>query len=112
MNNISFEVHAGEVFGFGPNGAGKTTSMRMIAGLLKPTSGHISIDNYDFKSKIQEAKRISSFIPDRPYLYEKLTAFEFSFSWAVFTSLTAILPNSVLKKCLNSWVERMAGRDD
>ena len=49
----------------------------MIAGLLKPTSGHISIDNYDFKSKIQEAKRISSFIPDRPYLYEKLTAFRF-----------------------------------
>ena len=78
VNNISFEVHAGEVFGFlGPNGAGKTTSMRMIAGLLKPTSGHISIDNYDFKSQIQEAKRISSFIPDRPYLYEKLTAFEF-----------------------------------
>ena len=55
VNNISFEVHAGEVFGFlGPNGAGKTTSMRMIA-VLKPTSGHISIDNYDF-NRIQEAK--------------------------------------------------------
>ena len=57
VNNISFEVHAGEVFGFlGPNGAGKTTSMRMIAGLLKPTSGHIGIDNYDFKSQIQRPK--------------------------------------------------------
>ncbi len=78
VDNISFEVRAGEVFGFlGPNGAGKTTSMRMIAGLLMPSSGSISIDGFDFKTNIQDAKRISSFIPDRPYLYEKLTAIEF-----------------------------------
>ena len=78
VNDVSFEVRPGEVFGFlGPNGAGKTTSMRMIAGLLMPTSGEIIIDGHHFKTHIQEAKRICSFIPDRPYLYEKLTAMEF-----------------------------------
>ena len=78
VNNVSFEVKAGEVFGFlGPNGAGKTTTMRMIAGLLMPTEGTISIGGFDLATHAKEAKRISSFIPDRPYLYEKLTAMEF-----------------------------------
>ncbi|MBL92698.1 MAG: ABC transporter [Myxococcales bacterium] len=78
VNNVSFEVKAGEVFGFlGPNGAGKTTTMRMIAGLLMPTQGRISIGGFDLATQAKEAKRISSFIPDRPYLYEKLTAMEF-----------------------------------
>lgn len=78
VDNVSFDVKPGEVFGFlGPNGAGKTTTMRMIAGLLLPSEGQITIDGFDLRTHPQEAKRISSFIPDRPYLYEKLTAMEF-----------------------------------
>jgi ABC-2 type transport system ATP-binding protein len=75
---IDFEVGAGEVFGFlGPNGAGKTTTMRMIAGLIRPTAGRIVIDGHDLQDEPLAARAVTSFIPDRPYLYEKLTGFEF-----------------------------------
>jgi ABC-2 type transport system ATP-binding protein len=78
VKGVSFDVEAGEVFGFlGPNGAGKTTTMRMIAGLLRPSSGSVSIGGHDLLKDSESAKRITGFIPDRPYLYEKLTAFEF-----------------------------------
>jgi ABC-2 type transport system ATP-binding protein len=77
VRGISFEVGAGEVLGFlGPNGAGKTTTMRMIAGLIRPTSGRIVIDGHDLAQEPLAAKAVTSFIPDRPFLYEKLTGFE------------------------------------
>jgi ABC-2 type transport system ATP-binding protein len=78
VNSINLDVAQGEVFGFlGPNGAGKTTTIKMLAGLLQPSSGTATIGGYDVQKHPLEAKRITGFIPDRPYLYEKLTATEF-----------------------------------
>jgi ABC-2 type transport system ATP-binding protein len=78
VDGISLDVQRGEIHGFlGPNGAGKTTTIRMIAGLLKPTSGRISVNGHDLASHPEGAKASLGFIPDRPYIYEKLTAGEF-----------------------------------
>jgi ABC-2 type transport system ATP-binding protein len=77
VDDVSFEVKPGEVFGFlGPNGAGKTTTMRMIAGLVRPTSGTIVIDGHDLSREPLQAKAVTSFIPDRPFLYDKLSGLE------------------------------------
>jgi ABC-2 type transport system ATP-binding protein len=78
VDGVSLAVAPGEIHGFlGPNGAGKTTTIRMIAGLLKPTSGRIAIDGHDLATQPEAAKQALGFIPDRPFLYEKLTAGEF-----------------------------------
>jgi len=78
VDGVSLDVAPGEIHGFlGPNGAGKTTTIRMIAGLLKPTRGHIVIDGHDLEREPERAKAALGFIPDRPFLYEKLTAAEF-----------------------------------
>jgi ABC-2 type transport system ATP-binding protein len=78
VNGIDLTVTEGQVYGFlGPNGAGKTTTLRMLTGMLAPTSGRIRIGPYDLAKQPLEAKRITSLIPDRPYLYEKLTASEY-----------------------------------
>lgn len=78
VDGVDLEVRPGEIHGFlGPNGAGKTTSIRMIAGLLKPTSGRIEVNGHDLATRPEEAKASLGFIPDRPYIYEKLTAGEF-----------------------------------
>jgi ABC-2 type transport system ATP-binding protein len=78
VKNVDLIVRPGEVFGFlGPNGAGKTTTIKMMAGLLQPTSGTIEICGFDVQQDPLHAKAVTGFIPDRPYLYEKLTAAEF-----------------------------------
>ena len=78
VDGIDLDVQPGEIHGFlGPNGAGKTTSIRMIAGLLKPTDGRISVNGHDLAAEPESAKASLGFIPDRPYIYEKLTAGEF-----------------------------------
>lgn len=78
VDHVSLSVPSGEIHGFlGPNGAGKTTTLRMIAGLLKPDEGQITIDGHDLARKPERAKRALGFIPDRPFIYEKLTAGEF-----------------------------------
>ncbi|MBA2661412.1 MAG: ABC transporter ATP-binding protein [Bradymonadaceae bacterium] len=78
VDKISLEVPYGMVFGvLGPNGAGKTTTLRMITGLLRPTAGSIIIDGHDLAKDDVAAKRLTGFIPDRPYVYDKLTAFEY-----------------------------------
>jgi len=78
VDGVSLDVAEGEIHGFlGPNGAGKTTTIRMIAGLLKPTSGAISINGHDLQREPEAAKASLGFVPDRPFIYEKLTAGEF-----------------------------------
>ncbi len=78
VDGVSLEVGPGEIHGFlGPNGAGKTTTIRIVAGLLKPTAGEVTIDGHDLAREPEAAKRSLGFVPDRPFLYEKLTAGEF-----------------------------------
>jgi ABC-2 type transport system ATP-binding protein len=78
VDGVSLDVPAGQIHGFlGPNGAGKTTTIRMIAGLLKPTAGRVLVNNHDMASEPEKAKASLGFIPDRPFIYEKLTAGEF-----------------------------------
>jgi ABC-2 type transport system ATP-binding protein len=78
VDGVSLAVPAGEIHGFlGPNGAGKTTTIRIVAGLLKPTSGRVEIGGHDLATEPEVAKASLGFIPDRPFLYEKLTAGEF-----------------------------------
>jgi ABC-2 type transport system ATP-binding protein len=78
VDGVSLEVPPGEIHGFlGPNGAGKTTTIRMIAGLLKPTAGRILVNGHDLAIDPEAAKASLGFIPDRPFIYEKLTAGEF-----------------------------------
>ena len=78
VDSIDLSVPDGQLFGFlGPNGAGKTTTLRMIAGLLKPTSGQVEVNGHDVTKEPELAKASLGFIPDRPFIYEKLTAGEF-----------------------------------
>ena len=78
VDAIDLTVPKGELFGFlGPNGAGKTTTLRMIAGILRPSAGSVRIADVDVTENPMAAKSILGYIPDRPYIYEKLTGSEF-----------------------------------
>ena len=78
VNNINLSVTKGEIFGFiGPNGAGKTTTIRMMGGVLAPTDGSVIIDGINMNDDPEGVKKRIGFIPDRPFLYEKLTGMEF-----------------------------------
>jgi len=78
VDNLTLRVDAGELFVLlGPNGAGKTTTIKLITGMLHPTAGTVQVGGFDVIKNPIEAKRLLSYIPDEPYLYEKLTAREF-----------------------------------
>jgi ABC-2 type transport system ATP-binding protein len=78
VDRIDLDVPRGQIFGFlGPNGAGKTTTLRMIAGILRPTGGRVEIGGIDVAKDPVAAKMKLGFIPDRPFIYEKLTGAEF-----------------------------------
>ncbi len=78
VNRLNLSVSKGEIFGFiGPNGAGKTTTLRMMGGVLAPTEGSVMIEGINLKEEPEKAKKKIGFIPDRPFLYEKLTGMEF-----------------------------------
>jgi ABC-2 type transport system ATP-binding protein len=78
VRDLSLEIPGGELFAFlGPNGAGKTTTIKMIAGLLRPTRGGITVCGHDVQRDYIEAKRCMAYVPDQPYLYDKLSGFEF-----------------------------------
>ena len=77
VDDLSFHVAAGEIVGLiGPNGAGKTTTLRSLAGILRPTTGNVSIDGHDLIDDPLEAKRRLAFMPDEPHLFEYLTVEE------------------------------------
>jgi ABC-2 type transport system ATP-binding protein len=78
LKGLDLSVKEGEVFAFlGPNGAGKTTTIKIITGLLRPTSGSASVGGFDLVTQGLQARTLMSYVPDEPYLYEKLTAREF-----------------------------------
>ena len=78
VDGISLTINRGELFGFlGPNGAGKTTTIKMLVGLLSPTSGALYVDGLDVWKKPMEVKRKIGYVPDQPFLYDKLTGREF-----------------------------------
>ncbi|MGD2068047.1 MAG: ABC transporter ATP-binding protein [Gemmatimonadota bacterium] len=78
VDGLDLTVPRGEIFGFlGPNGAGKTTTIRMIAGVLQPSAGRVLVGGDDVRDDPIAAKRRLGYIPDRPYLYEKLSGGEF-----------------------------------
>lgn len=78
VDGISLSIPRGELFAFlGPNGAGKTTTIKMISGLLRPDSGQVHVCGYSMHRNGQEAKSIIAYVPDQPFLYDKLTGREF-----------------------------------
>ncbi len=78
LHGLDLSVPKGELFGFiGPNGAGKTTTIKMIGGIMAPTAGTVTVAGIDMARDPVAAKQRIGFIPDRPYLYEKLTGLEF-----------------------------------
>lgn len=77
VDGISFNAKQGQVLGLlGPNGAGKSTTIKSITGLIRPSSGHISLAGYDIAKQSVQAKAHLGYVPDRPYLYTKLTGRE------------------------------------
>jgi ABC-2 type transport system ATP-binding protein len=78
VQDLSLEIGAGELFAFlGPNGAGKTTTIKMMVGLLFPSSGRVLIGGHDIRTDGERARQLLSYVPDQPFLYEKLTGREF-----------------------------------
>ena len=78
VDKLNLHIAAGELFAFlGPNGAGKTTTIKMICGLLFPTEGEVRVGGFDVLKDGDRARQLLSYVPDQPYLYEKLTGREF-----------------------------------
>src|SRR5260370_16597979 len=98
VRDVTFEVDAGQVFGFlGPNGAGKTTTIRMLTGLVRPTSGSASVAGYDVSSEPLEVKRRIGYLAEAPYLYPKLSGREF----LVFMAQLYQLPRAAARQRAN-----------
>src|SRR4051812_14541915 len=78
VEELSLEIAPGEFFAFlGPNAAGKTTTIKMLSGLLRPTAGEVWIGGFDLAREAEKAKALMAYVPDFPFLYDKLTALEF-----------------------------------
>lgn len=78
LDGLSLRVEPGEIFGFlGPNGAGKTTTVKILSGIMRPTSGRVSVAGCDVEREPLAAKRAMAYIPDEPFVYPKLTGWEF-----------------------------------
>src|SRR5215510_5413414 len=78
VDQLTLSIPQGELFAFlGPNGAGKTTTIKMLCGLLFPTSGEVRVGGFDLRTNGDHARALVSYVPDQPFLYEKLTGREF-----------------------------------
>lgn len=112
VNNINLAIKKGELFGFlGPNGAGKTTTIKMITGLLSPNSGKIYINGIDAWDNPIRAKTITGYIPDQPFIYDKLTGKEFLFFCGGLYNLDKILLADKIYELtdtlkIGSWIDK------
>jgi len=112
VDDLSLTVPKGEFFGFlGPNGAGKTTTIKMIVGLFTPTAGSIVVNGYDIVKQPIEAKMSVAYVPDIPFLYEKLTGREFFyFVGGLFKISKPVLHDRVAELIdhfeIGSWVDK------
>ena len=112
VDKLTLTVPKGEFFGFlGPNGAGKTTTIKMIVGLFAPTSGSILVNDYDIIKQPMEAKQSIAYVPDIPFLYEKLTGREFLyFIGGLFKISKSTLHNRIAELIdhfeIGSWVDK------
>lgn len=105
VNDISFSVKQGEIFGvLGVNGAGKTTTLRMLTGILQPTSGIIQMDGRRMDEDPLYIKSITGYIPDRPYLYPRLTGREFLEFCADLYNVPAEPAKERIKKLLSDYL--------
>src|SRR5208283_5428449 len=78
VDNLNLSIERGEIFGFlGPNGAGKTTTIKILTGLLRPTSGTVSIGGNNVVDSPLSAKKLIGYVPEDPFIYDKLTGREF-----------------------------------
>ena len=108
VKNISLTANTGEIFGIvGPNGAGKTTTIRMMTGLLTPDKGKIIIGKYDIVKEPIKAKSILGYVPDKAFLYEKLTAREF----LIFISSIYSIPKSEALSSVDEMLELFGIKD-
>jgi ABC-2 type transport system ATP-binding protein len=97
VNDVTLTVKHGEFFAvLGPNAAGKTTTLKILAGLMKPTAGRARIGGFDVQEQPLEARRRMAFVPDFPFLYEKLTPREFfRFTGQLFHMAEAQMQNNL-----------------
>jgi ABC-2 type transport system ATP-binding protein len=112
VDNLSLSIPKGEFFGFlGPNGAGKTTTIKMIVGLFTPTSGTVTVNGFDTVRQPIEAKQTLSYVPDQPFLYDKLTGREFLYFvgglYSVSKSeLHSRIPSLLEHLEIGGWIDR------
>ncbi len=113
VDGLDLTISKGEIFGFiGPNGAGKTTTIQMLAGGLAPSSGEVMVDGISMTENPTSAKLRIGYIPDRPYLYEKLTAIEFlSFTGEMYqmeqSGFEALAEGMLDRFGLKSWADEL-----
>lgn len=110
VDDLNLTIRAGELYALlGPNGAGKTTTLRMVAGLLKPDAGSISVFGIDVLKEPQTAKRMIAWLPDEPMLYDKLTPTEYlefvAGLWSVDTARARARAEELLR-WLGLWEQR------
>lgn len=112
INNINLEVKQGEIYGFlGPNGAGKTTTVKIIAGLYSPTSGEVLIDGFNNQKFPLKTKSVTGYVPDQPFLYDKLTGREFLCFCGGLYKLNKNYLDDVINKIINElnigkWIDK------
>jgi len=114
VSNLNIKVKQGEFYGIlGPNGAGKTTTIKMISGLFSPTSGRIIINGFDVQKNPLDAKISIGYIPDAPFLYDKLTGREYLyFSGGLYKIEEAKLKTKIDELIelldIGSWIDKRA----
>ena len=102
LSDLCLEIPDGELFCFlGPNGAGKTTTLKILTGLLKPSKGTAYLNGYNIQSHSIESRRLIGYIPDMPYLYERLTIMEF----CLFIADLYAIPTTIAKKEIHRLLE-------